>query len=207
MNINKAYAQAIKPKQTEDELEVAKATVEDIEGIIAVAASVGSNNKDHKQGFLMDDYTKNKEKYVEKFKEDIEESKLFYVVRKGKKVVGFLLAYTKDQWINMEPNWIFSTMWKSDFDKKTLNKFVILEKIAVRSNLTGSGIGSRLFKRFREDAKRMGIKDMFSETLISPKPNFASMEFALKQQYHLAGIRYEKFNDKVLTDIVYHRKL
>ncbi|SNS56993.1 hypothetical protein SAMN05446037_101344 [Anaerovirgula multivorans] len=206
MNINKAYVQAVKPDKVED-LEVSRATIEDIEGILAVASSVGTNSKDHRKGFLMDNYLKDKEKYVEKFKKDIKNSKLFYVIKRGEKVLGFLLAYTREQWLDMEPNWIFSTMWKGDFDKKSLKNFVILEKIAVRSNLTGLGIGSKLYKRFKEDSRAMGIRDMFSETIISPKPNFASMEFALKQQYNLAGIRYEKFESKVLTDIVYHRKL
>ncbi|SDK83289.1 GNAT family N-acetyltransferase [Natronincola ferrireducens] len=206
MSINKAYAQALGAHEVED-LKVTKATVEDVEGILAVAASVGTDSKDHRKGFLMDNYLKDKKKYGEKFKNDVENSKLFYVIKKGERVLGFLLAYTKEQWINMEPTWLFKTMWKGDFDKKSLKKFVVLEKIAVRSNLTGLGIGSKLYKRFKEDAKAMGIKDMFSETIISPKPNFASMEFAIKQQYNLAGIRYEKFEGKVLTDIVYHRKL
>lgn len=206
MNTNKAYAQAVKPDKMED-LEVSRATTEDIEGVLAVASSVGTNNKDSRKGFLMDNYSKDKEKYVEKFKQDIKNSKLFYVIKRGEKVLGFLLAYTKEQWLDMEPNWIFNTTWKGDFDKKSLKNFVILEKIAVRSNLTGLGIGSKLYKRFKEDSRGMGIRDMFSETIISPKPNFASMEFALKQQYNLAGIRYEKFEGKILTDIVYHRKL
>lgn len=206
MDNNKAYAQVVKPDKVE-ELEVSRATMKDIEGILAVASSVGTNSKNPKQGFLMDNYLKDKEKYIDKFKKDVKDSKLFYVIKRGEKVLGFLLAYTKEQWLDMESNWIFNIMWKKDFDKKSLKKFVILEKIAVRSSLTGHGIGSKLFKKFKEDAKSMGIKDMFSETIISPKPNFASMEFALKQQYNLAGIRYEKFEGKVFTDIVYHRKL
>ncbi|MCC5912653.1 MAG: GNAT family N-acetyltransferase [Clostridiaceae bacterium] len=206
MNKNKAHIQIVKPLKTDD-LQVCKATEKDMEGLLAVAASVGTGDKNHRQGFLMDNYHKDKEKYIKKFQEDMANSKMFYVIKKGEKVLGFLLAYTKEQWIKMEPNWVFDTSWKWDFDKKALKKFVILEKIAVKSSMTGNGIGSELFKKFREDARSMGIHDMFSETLISPKPNFASMEFAMKQQYQLAGIRYEKFDGKVLTDIIYHRKL
>lgn len=192
---------------TADDLDISVATEDDIDGIIKVASSVGKGKQDHKQGFLMDNYLKDKNKHVEKFKNDINNSKLFYVIKKRDKVLGFLLAYTKDQWLDNEPKWIFDTNWKNDFNKKSLKKFVILEKIAVRSNLTGRGLGSELFKKFRKESLNLGIKNMFSETILSPKPNFASMEFAMKQRYKLAGIRYEDFKDKIFTTIVYHRKL
>lgn len=192
--------------ETVDELVVEKATEDDLKGIIKVASSVGNGKDDSKQGFLMDNYSKNTEKYREKFKKDIAQSNMFYVIKKRDIVLGFLLAYTKEQWLNIEPNWIFDTKWKDNFDKKTLKKFVILEKIAVRSHLTGKGVGSELFKQFRRDALKNGIKDMFSETILAPRPNFASMEFAMKQNYHLGGIRYEEHNKKILTTIVYHRK-
>lgn len=189
-----------------DELVVEKATKDDLRGILKVASSVGNGNSDSKQGFLMDNYNKEKDKYREKFKNDIENSDMFYVIKKRDIVLGFLLAYTKTQWLETEPKWIFDTKWKDDFDKKTLKKFVILEKIAVRSHLTGRGVGSMLFKKFRSDALANGYKDMFSETILSPRPNFASMEFAIKQNYKLGGIRYEEHNKKILTTIVYHRK-
>lgn len=190
-----------------DGFEVTKAKKSDIDGIIQVAASVGKAKNNSKQGYLMDNYTENKKKHIAKFEKDIENSKFFYVVKRRNNVVGFLLAYQKNQWLDIEPHWIFSTNWKGDFNKHALKNFVILEKIAVKSNLTGKGIGSELFKKFRQDALSSGIKHMFSETVLSPRPNYASMEFAMKQRYKLAGIRYEDFNDNLLTTIIYHRKL
>mgnify|MGYP001348807159 CR=1 FL=1 len=205
------YTDAIRARvidlNTADDLNVCLATEDDIDGIIKVASSVGKNKHDHKQGFLMDNYLKNKEKHAKKFQNDIDRSKLFFVVKKRDKILGFLLAYTKEQWLDIEPNWIFDTKWKDDFNKDTLKKFVILEKIAVKSNLTGNGIGSELFKKFRKEALNLGITNMFSETILAPKPNFASMEFAMKQKYKLAGIRYENFHEKLYTTIIYHRKL
>lgn len=191
---------------TVDELVVEKATEDDLRGILKVASSVGNGKSNSKQGFLMDNYSKDTEKYREKFRKDIHNSDMFYVIKKRDMVLGFLLAYTKEQWLEIEPNWIFDTKWKDNFDKKTLKKFVILEKIAVRSHLTGKGVGSELFKRFRKDALKNGIRDMFSETILAPQPNFASMEFAMKQNYTLGGIRYEQHNKKILTTIVYHKK-
>lgn len=186
---------------------VFKAKKSDVDGIIKVAASVGKAKNDSKQGYLMDDYSKNKEKHRKKFEKAIEDSKFFYVVKRRNNILGFLLAYEKNDWLKVEPKWVFATSWKGDFNKNALKKFVILEKIAVKSNLTGNGIGSELFKRFRQDALAAGIRTMFSETVLSPKPNFASMEFAMKQRYKLAGIRYEDFNKQLLTTIVYYRKL
>lgn len=190
---------------TVDELIVEKATEDDLNGILKVASSVGNGKSNSKQGFLMDNYSKNTKKYREKFRRDINESDMFYVIKKRDVVLGFLLAYNKKQWLNIEPNWIFDTNWKDDFDKKSLKKFVVLEKIAVRSQLTGKGVGSELFKRFRKDALKSGLKDMFSETILAPRPNFASMEFAMKQNYNLGGVRYEEHNKKILTTIVYHK--
>lgn len=191
---------------TVDELVIEKAREDDLNGILKVASSVGNGKTSSKQGFLMDNYSKNTDKYREKFRKDMQNSNMFYVIKKRDMVLGFLLAYNKEQWLNIEPNWIFDTNWKDNFDKKTLKKFVILEKIAVRSHLTGKGVGSELFKRFRRDALKNGIRDMFSETILAPKPNFASMEFAMKQNYNLGGVRYEEHNNKIFTTIVYHKR-
>lgn len=206
MKINTANAEVIKLDKAKH-LKVFKATKKDIKGILNVASSVSRNKQNHRQGFLMNNYFKNREKHIEKFESDIENSDLFYVIKEKEKVLGFLLGYTNEQWLDIEPNWISDTSWKWDFNNTPLTKFVILEKIAVSSNLSGNGIGSKLFERFRKDSLSLGIDNMFSETLIAPKPNFASMEFALKQQYNLAGIRYERFEGELFTSIVYHRKL
>jgi len=61
-------------------------------------------------------------------------------------------------------------------------------------------------RRFRQDAKARGITNMFSETIIAPKPNLAAIAFAIKQKYLLAGVRYEEFEGKILTNIVYHKQ-
>lgn len=204
MKENTAKAKVISINPVE-ELVVSKATEADLSGILKVASSVGNGENSSRQGFLMDNYSKNIDKYREKFRKDIQNSNMFYVIKKRDLVLGFLLAYNKEQWLSIEPNWIFDTNWKDNFDKKTLKKFVILEKIAVRSHLTGKGVGSQLFKHFKRDALKNGIKDMFSETILAPKPNFASMEFAMKQNYNLGGIRYEEHNNKILTTIVYHK--
>lgn len=206
MNSKNSFAKIVDFNVSED-FEICRAKKYDVENIIKIAASVGKNINNSKQGYLMNDYSQNTEKHIKKFEKDVENSKFFYIIKRRNNVLGFLLAYQKNQWLDIEPQWIFNTNWKGDFNKNSLKNFIILEKIAVKSNLTGQGIGSELFKQFRQDALSMGIKNMFSETILSPKPNFASMEFAMKQRYKLAGIRYEEFNENLLTTIVYHRKL
>lgn len=206
MNSKNSFAKVMNFDLSE-EFEICKAKKSDINGIIKVAASVGKGKNNSIQGYLMDNYLENKEKHIRKFEKDVDNSKFFYVIKRRNNILGFLLAYQKNQWLDIEPQWIFNTNWKGDFNKNSLKNFIILEKIAVKSNLTGKGIGSELFKKFRQDALSLGIKNMFSETILSPRPNFASMEFAMKQMYKLAGIRYEEFNEKLLTTIVYHRKL
>jgi hypothetical protein len=49
------------------------------------------------------------------------------------------------------------------------------------------------------------IEHIFAETIISPQPNFASLQFRKKQNYSLAGVRYEKYNNSLYTDLVYHK--
>lgn len=205
MKANNIFAK-IKDVSIINDLELSTATEDDISDIIHVASSVGKKAKNSKQGYLMEDYSINRKKHIRKFEKDIENSKFFYVIKKKNKVLGFLLGYRKNTWLDMEPLWVFDTKWKDDFNKSSLEKFVILEKIAVRANMTGKGLGSALFKEFRQDALNLGIKNMFSETVLSPHPNFASMKFAMKQKYKLAGIRYEDFKEDLLTTIVYHKK-
>lgn len=206
MNSKNNFAKVVDFNVSED-FNICKAKKSDVEDIIKIAASVGKSVNNSKQGYLLANYSKDTIRHMKKFEKDIEISKFFYVIKRRNNVLGFLLAYQKDKWLDIEPHWVFNTNWKDDFNKNALKKFVILEKIAVKADLTGQGIGSELFKRFRQDALTSGIKNMFSETVLSPKPNFASMEFAMKQRYKLAGIRYENFNEELLTTIVYHRKL
>lgn len=195
----------IVPDNTED-LTVSSASTNDIDGILVVAASVGNVEKDHTQGFLLNNYRKNEEEHYENFKEDVDKSDFFFVIKLGDLILGFLLAYSKSQWLDQEPDWLSDTNWKDDFETDSLKRFLILEKIAVHSNLTGKGIGTLLFEKYREEAEKQGIKHMFSETILAPEPNFASMEFAMKQDYELAGVRYEEFEDDIFTTIVYHKE-
>lgn len=205
MNSKKSYLKIVN-FDISDKFKVLKAKKSDINDIIKVAASVGKAQNDPKQGYLLENYENNIGKHIVKFEKDIEKSNFFYVIKRRNNIVGFLLAYQKNRWLEIEPDWIFDTYWKDDFNKHSLENFIILEKIAVKSDLTSQGIGSMLFNQFRQDALSSDIKNMFSETILSPKPNFASMKFAMKQKYELAGIRYEKFNDNLHTTIVYHRK-
>lgn len=188
------------------DLTVSSARTNDINGILEVAASVGNGDKDHLQGFLMHNYQENEQEHYKNFEENINKTDFFFVVKLGNLVLGFLLAYNRKQWLDQEPDWLRSTNWKDDFEKNSLRRFLILEKIAVRSNLTGQGIGTLLFDKYKEEAEKRGIKHMFSETILAPEPNFASMEFALKQDYELAGVRYEDFEDNIFTTIVYHKE-
>lgn len=68
-------------------------------------------------------------------------------------------------------------------------------------------VGSLIYKRFLSDLKSEGIKNIFSETIVSPHPNFASLQFRRKQKFDLSGVRYEKYGGKLYTDLIYHKKV
>ncbi len=182
-----------------------KATPNDLSAIYKVACSVGSKSKESYSGFLMDDY-KSKPKYYQKFfLERIFELDYFYVAESNVGILCFLMSYTKEQWLKYNPNWIDDIMWRPDFSMEKTSDFVIVDKTAIMANLTGKGIGSILYKRLLRDLKEKQIKHIFAETLIDPVPNFASLAFRKKQQYNLAGTRYEQYMDTLYTDLIYYK--
>ncbi|MEA4845788.1 MAG: GNAT family N-acetyltransferase, partial [Clostridiaceae bacterium] len=122
------------------------------------------------------------------------------------KIYGFMIAYTKEEWIRDNPSWIQDVHWNPEFDLSRTSKFIVVDKTAVFAEMTGMGIGSLIYKRLLEDLKLEGIGNIFAETIISPQPNLASLQFRKKQEYSLAGVRYEKHNSTLYTDLVYHKK-
>jgi len=46
-----------------------------------------------------------------------------------------------------------------------------------------------------------------AETIISPIPNFASLAFRKKQNYFLAGVRYEPYLGEMYTDLIYYKDI
>lgn len=189
-----------------ENLTVRKAINSDIDSIMDVACSVGNENKIHSSGFLMDDYVKDYDVLKNKFLKLIDKIRHFYVIE-DKKILGFLIAYKREEWLYRNPTWMDDIIWSPGFDKKRTDKFILVDKTAVLKGLTGMGLGSRMYKALTDELKEEGIFDMFAETIISPKPNFASLEFRMKQNYSLAGVRYESYNDTIYTDLIYHKQL
>jgi len=187
-------------------LRVRKATPSDLNEIYAVACSVGTSEKISEQGFLVDDYRSNPRFYKKKLLNAIMNLEHFYVAEYDK-IYGFMMAYTKEQWLADNPDWITDVYWKPDFDKSKLDNFVVVDKTAIKAGLTGQGIGSLIYTRLLADLKNKGIENIFAETIISPQPNFASLQFRKKQNYTLAGMRYENYNGKLYTDLVYYKKV
>lgn len=185
---------------------VRKAKHKDIEGIIKIAATVGGNTKNHRQGFLMDDYTKDVQEHRKNIAANIENLDYFYVAA-NQEVVGFLMGYTREQWLSLHPDWVDDIYWHRNFDKDKLNSFILIDKTAICANLTGLGIGSRIYSTLFDDMRARNIHDIFAETLIAPTPNFASLEFRLKQEYQLCGFRYEQHRGNTLSTLVYHKEI
>lgn len=190
-----------------DRIRVRKATPKDLQSIYQVACSVGNNKKEANKGFLVDDYSSNPKYYQTKLLENIFELDHFYIAESYNKVVGFLIAYTKEQWLKYNEGWIEEVYWKPDFNIKNTNDFILVDKTAILSHLTGKGIGSELYKKLIFDIKAKEIYNIFAETIISPTPNFASLSFRIKQNYALAGMRYEDYLDQVFTTLIYHKSI
>ncbi len=184
---------------------VQRASLEDVKGIYTVAASVGKGRKESTKGFLMDDYSDNPKEHKNKFKKNIETLNYMYTAKREGKVVGFLIAYTADQWLCDNPNWLEDINWKPDFDTGKLSKFIVIDKTAIMDGMTGQGVGSKLYQMLMKDLRKANIKHIFSETLVDPVPNFASLAFRKKQEYKLAGTRFEEYKNTMYTDLIYYK--
>jgi len=186
------------------DIRVRKAEKKDFDAIYSIAASVGTGNKDSYKGFLMDNYLKEPEKYKEFFKKRLDELEYFYIAEENRPL-GFLMGYKKSQWLKYNPNWLEDIYWSPDFDMSKTEDFIVVDKTAILAGYSGQGIGSILYKSLLHDLKRDGINNIFAETIVNPVPNFASLAFRKKQNYSLAGMRYEKYKGTIYTTLVYHK--
>lgn len=184
---------------------IRKATGSDIEGIYDVLKSVGNTDKIASRGFLISNYTKDEKQYREKYARDLQSLRYMYVYCEETRIKGLLFAYTGEEWLQENPKWEAEIFWHPSFDKKRLRKFILVNQTAMYPELTGKGIGSGLYDALLVDITREGIYDIFAETVIAPVPNFASLNFRLKQKYNIAGLRYETVDDRTVTTLVYHK--
>mgnify|MGYP000192953127 CR=1 FL=1 len=190
-----------------DKVHVRKAAPEDLVEIYNVACSVGKTRKDPYQGFLIDDYTADPVFFKNFFRQAIIELDHFYIAEVHNRLLGFLMAYTREQWLSHNPGWLDEIIWHPRFDRKRTDGFVVVSKTAIRAHLTSRGIGSRLYTRLVSDIRTRDIRNIFAETVIDPVPNFASLSFRKKQNYSLAGIRYEEYKNEIITDLIYHKSV
>jgi len=194
-----------------DNVKIRNAEQKDVEGIYHVASSVGKKAKDAMQGYLMDDYTSDPEGYKEKFRTAVDVSDFFYVAEyidpEYRAIVGFTFGFRKENWLKLNPEWSEDNYFRPDFNKEWLDNFMMLDKIAVLDRFKRQGVGSMLSKRLIRDIKGEGIFDIFEEVIIAPVPNLPSVLFKKKRNFMLASVRYEEHNNKILTTLVYHRKL
>jgi len=186
-------------------ISIRKAKSKDVDSIFRVACSVGTKTKESYSGFLRDDYLSKPKYYQKFFLEKVLELTYFYVAESPSGILGFLMAYSKDQWLKYNPEWIEDTIWNPDFNIEKTDNFIVIDKTAIMADLTARGIGSSLYRGLITDLKERGIDNIFAETLISPTPNFASLAFRQKQNYSLSGIRYENYMNTRYTDLIYHK--
>lgn len=184
---------------------IRKALIQDLDGVLAVLKSVGNNNKDPHQGFLMNDYSRNEEAHRQKYARDLAALTYCYVYEGDSGVEAFLIAYTIEEWLKEVPDWLSAIYWRPGFDNNLLEDAVLINQTAMYPHLTGQGIGSRLYEALAADLRQRGIKGLFAETIIGPVPNLASLHFRLKQKYELVGMRYETHANTVYTTLIYYK--
>jgi GNAT superfamily N-acetyltransferase len=188
------------------QLRVRRATPDDAHDIARIACSVGNSVQDPVRGFLVHNYASDPLRSRSEFSRQILETDHFYVAE-AKRVCGFLVAYDKERWLEYSPGWVSQISWHPDFDPGDLDRFVVIEKTAVMAGMTGQGIGSLLYDHLINKLRLQRVNNIFSETVISPVPNYASLEFRRKQRYELVGVRYERLGDTTYTCLVYRKRV
>lgn len=186
---------------------IRRATIKDLDAIMLILKSIGNAAKDPAQGFLMADYTKDEETHRQKYAHLLDTLTYTYVYENDGNVESFLIAYTMDQWQKEAPNWLEDTYWHPNFDHTRLKSAILIYQTAMYPHLTGKGIGSKIYVTLFKDLEKDGITNMFAETIVAPTPNFASLNFRIKQNYELAGMRYELFEGTVYTTLIYCKSL
>jgi len=179
----------------------------DLNGIMAILQKVGTATKDPNQGFLMNDYTTNIEAHRQKYSQALAQLKYSYVYREEQEIKGFLMAYSKQEWLTKEPEWAAETIWAPHFDRGLLDNYVVINQTAILPGLTGKGVGSQFYSVLFPKLIRDGYTHVFAETIIAPYPNFASLNFRVKHNYQLAGVRFEELNNINYTTLVYYKVL
>lgn len=186
---------------------IRRATPKDVDGIMRILQKVGTGTKDPVQGFLMHDYTSSVECHKLKYTRDLAKLKYTYVYLEEGEIKAFLMAYTKSEWLVNEPQWSEETLWDPRIDKALLNNYVLINQTAMLPELTGKGLGSQLYSQLFTELIQDGYTHVFAETIIAPYPNFASLNFRVKHNYQLAGIRYEELDGTNFTTLVYYKSL
>lgn len=195
------------PRKESTDAIIREGDINDLNAIMSILKSVGNRYKNPDRGFLVSDYTLDDEKYKKKYTHDLQYHKYNYVYEEKGKVIAFLLAFTKEEWLNEVPDWLNDIHWHPGFDKTLLKDFALINQTAMYPEFTGQGIGSLLYERLIKDLAADGLENIFAETIIAPVPNFASLYFRIKQQYELIGTRYEDIQGKIFTTLIYHKEI
>ena len=186
---------------------IRRANPADLSGLMRILQSVGTTIKDPEQGFLMNDYTLNIEYHKQKYAEDLSKLQYVYVYLEEGIIKAFLMAYTRSEWLTEVPDWNGCTIWAPHFDKALLDNYVLINQTAMLPELTGKGLGSLLYSRLFAELVKDGYSHVFAETVIAPYPNLASLNFRVKHNYQLAGLRYEELDGTNFTTLIYHKNI
>lgn len=189
------------------EVVVREARMSDIDAVYRVASSAGNAIKDPFSGFLVYDYTKDPDGHKRRLAGKRMECAHFYVAEIGGVVCGFLIGYSKSQWLKKFPEWPRQVVWRPGFELAPDQDFFLVDMIAVHTGMRGRGIGRSLHNRMLRDLARQRVTRIFSESIVGPVPNVSSIVFRLKLGFELAGIRYESEDGQVYTNVVYHKSV
>jgi len=177
----------------------------DVPGIYSVARSVGSAVNQPDRGFLLADYAEQPERHMAFFADRVQRLEHFRVAEQRGNILGFIVAYRGEEWLLEEPRWLGEVAWHPGFTPAAVTDFVMIDKVAVHADGTGRGIGTVMHENLLECLRDERIDDVFQEAVIDPTPNLASLAYKHKQDFSMAGIRYDEHDGTQHAVLVYHK--
>jgi len=173
-----------------EEIKIALAKLEDIEGILAIHDEVFLPNRKkdelEEKGFLLSPIN------AEELKTAIQDTDNFIVLvaKKENKIIGHVLAYDLNMWRKLKPKWDEKIEPRDNYDQILKLKVIHLRHIARKD--TAKGAGHQLLEYLLQTAKAKGYDMVIAEILEKPHDNKISKKlFQNRMKFKKVGTIYK----------------
>jgi predicted GNAT superfamily acetyltransferase len=167
---------------------VRKATTNDLADILDIQKYHHIDGKEKeklsKEGFLV--YLINRNELTDIIKNN---NQFLYVHEGEKGIDGYLVAYIKDEWLNIKPQLKYVTPYREEYQCILDEDYVYLRHIAKRDKAQ-PGVATLLVNHLFKESAKKGFNRVIAEISINPC-NEASIKFHEKIGFNIIGEYYD----------------